>query len=116
IISDLERVGDYLIILSAARVQLVGDTSEILKTHKRLVGPRQDVEALARVHTIIETHHTERQTTLLVQTNGPVLDPSWDVQDVSLEDIVLAYLAQQNAPHLDAASVAPEQHGMEVVQ
>src|SRR5215475_13517623 len=54
IIGDLERVCDYLVILSAARVQLAGDIQEIQRTHKRLLGPRQDVEAVASVHTIIE--------------------------------------------------------------
>ena len=95
IIGDLERVCDYLIILSASHVQLAGDIQEIQRTHKRLVGPRQDVDAIASVHTVIETSQTERQTTLLVQTNGPLFDLSWEVQEVSLEDIVLAYLGQQ---------------------
>jgi ABC-2 type transport system ATP-binding protein len=94
ILSDLERVCDYLIILSAARVQLAGDIGEIVATHKRLIGPRQDVAAVASVHTIIEEHHTERQTMLLVRVNGPIFVPSWQVRDVSLEDIVLAYLGQ----------------------
>jgi ABC-2 type transport system ATP-binding protein len=95
IIGDLERVCDYLIILSAAHVQLAGDIKEIERTHKRLVGPRQDVAAIASVHTIIEASHTARQTTLLVRTNGPIVDASWAVQNASLEDIVLAYLGQQ---------------------
>jgi ABC-2 type transport system ATP-binding protein len=65
IISDLERVCEYLIILSASRVQLAGDIDTILHTHKRLVGPRTDLDALASLHTIIEVNHTARQTTLL---------------------------------------------------
>ncbi len=93
IIGDLERVCDYLVILTASHVQLVGDIQEIVRTHKRLIGPRQDVTAIASVHTVIEESHTDRQTTLLVRTNGPLFDPSWEVQDVSLEDIVLAYLS-----------------------
>jgi ABC-type multidrug transport system ATPase subunit len=113
IIGELERVCDYLIILSASHVQLVGDMQEIGRTHKRLIGPRQDVEAIASVHTIIETSHTERQTTLLVRTNGPLFDPSWEVQEVSLEDIVLAYLSQQAT---EPQSSSPSQHRMEVVQ
>jgi len=48
IIGDLERVCDYLIILSAAHVQSAGDIKEIEQAHKRLVGPRQEVEAIAR--------------------------------------------------------------------
>src|SRR6266581_2227454 len=82
IIGDLERVCDYLIILSASHVQLASDMQEIAKTHKRLIGPRQDVGALASVHTVIEASHTERQTTLLVRANGPLFNPSWEVQEV----------------------------------
>ena len=116
IIGDLERVCDYLIILSASYVQLVGDMQEIGRTHKRLVGPRQDVDALASVHTVIETSQTERQTTLLVRTNGPLFDTSWEIQEVSLEDIVLAYLSQQATERLSSSPSAQKQHGMEVVQ
>jgi ABC-2 type transport system ATP-binding protein len=121
ILSDLERVCDYLIILSAARVQLVGDIQEIVRTHKRLVGPRADPAAVASVHNVIEASHTERQTTLLVRVNGHLFDPAWDVQEVSLEDIVLAYLSlglgQQATENVHAPSAAREQRrGMEVVQ
>jgi ABC-2 type transport system ATP-binding protein len=66
---------------------------EMTKEHKRLIGPRQDEAAIASVHTVIEASHTDRQTTLLLRANGPLFDPSWEVQDVSMEDIVLAYLS-----------------------
>lgn len=116
IIGDLERVCDYLIILSASHVQLAGDMQEIAKEHKRLIGPRQDEAAVASVHTVIEASHTERQTTLLVRTNGPLFDPSWEAQDVSLEDIVLAYLSQQTRDRLPAPPSAREQNGREVLK
>jgi ABC-2 type transport system ATP-binding protein len=116
IIGDLERVCDYLIILSASYVQLAGDIQEIGRTHKRLVGPRQKVDSIASVHTVIETSQTERQTTLLVRTNGPLFDPSWEVQEVSLEDIVLAYLSHQATERLLSSQSTQKQHGMEVVQ
>lgn len=94
ILSDLERVCDFLIILSAARVQLAGDIEQIVRTHKRLIGPRADPSAVAHIHDVIEARHTERQTTLLVRVNGHLFDPAWEVQDVSLEDIALAYIGQ----------------------
>ncbi len=125
IIGDLERVCDYLIILSASRVQLAGDIQEILKEHKRLIGPRQDEAAVASVHTVIEADHTRRQTTLLVRSHGPLFDPAWEVQEVALEDIVLAYLSQQTASTRDgsageavaSASTSTQEHnGMEVLK
>jgi len=114
IIGDLERVCDYLIMLSASHVQLAGDMQEIARKHKRLIGPRQDVAAISSLHTVIEASHTERQTTLLVRTNGPLFDSSWEVQDVSMEDIVLAYLSQQAGDRLPAPPSAREQDGREV--
>jgi ABC-2 type transport system ATP-binding protein len=103
IIGDLERVCDYLIILSASRVQLASDIQEITRTHWRLIGPREEVEATARGQTIIEESHTGRQTTLLVRSDAPIQEPvgdaSWAVEEASLEDIVLAYLGQQTQEH-----------------
>ncbi|HEX6777557.1 MAG TPA: ABC transporter ATP-binding protein [Ktedonobacterales bacterium] len=113
-ISDLERVCDYLILLSAAHMQLAGDIQEIVSAHKRLIGPRSDVEAIASVHTIIEASHTERQTTLLVRANGPIFAPSWEAQEVSMEDIVLAYLSQQAGDRVPEPVAAREQNGREV--
>jgi ABC-2 type transport system ATP-binding protein len=114
IIGDLERVCDYLIILSASRVQLAGDIQEITQTHWRLIGPREEVEVAARGQTIIEASHTGRQTTLLVRSDAPIQDPgsgaSWAVEEASLEDVVLAYLGQQ------AREQATEQQRLEVAQ
>ena len=109
IISDLERVCEYLIILSASRVQLAGEIDEILSGHKRLIGPRTDPAAVASLHNIIEASHTERQTTLLVRLNGQLFDTSWTVQDVSLEDIVLAYLGQSRSQQLGEERM-PDSH------
>jgi len=92
IIADLERVCDYLIILSASRVQLAGDIDLIQHQHKLLVGPRCEPDAVAHIHTVVEATHTQRQTSLMVRLNGHVWDPSWEVHDVALEEIVLAYL------------------------
>ena len=43
---------------------------------------------------MIEASHTDRQSTLLVRTEEPIIDPAWTVEEVSLEDIVLAYMGR----------------------
>jgi ABC-2 type transport system ATP-binding protein len=97
IIADLERVCDYLIILSAARVQLAYDISKIVRTHKRLTAAsRRAPGAIAGVSAIVEEYSTPRQTQLLVRTDGTLSDPAWEETDVSLEEIVLAYLGQSD--------------------
>ena len=97
LVGELERICDYLVMLSAASVQLSSDIEELLTTHKRLIGPRQVASAPVRTHDVIQATHTERQSTLLARMNGPELDPAWEVEDVSLEEIILAYLAHPQA-------------------
>jgi ABC-2 type transport system ATP-binding protein len=92
IVTDLERVCDHIVILSRSRVQLAGPIDEIVREHRILSGPRCDEPALERVRMVVRASHTERQTTLLVRANGHVYDARWQVDDVGLEEIVLAYL------------------------
>ena len=92
IVGDLERVCDHLVILSHARALLAGSIDEIVAEHRLLTGPRNDPDAVARVHQVIRESHTERQTTLLVRANGHVYDSCWELHEVDLEEIVLAYL------------------------
>jgi ABC-2 type transport system ATP-binding protein len=98
LVADMERVVDYLILLSASHVQLSGDIDALLAEHRVLVGPRKDTAAIARTHTIVQAVHTARQTTLLVRGNAPVIDPAWESSDVGLEEMVLAYMGQDAAP------------------
>ena len=51
---------------------------------------------------MIEETHTDRQSTLLVRTEEPIIDPAWSVEEVSLEDIVLAYMSPPTRPADDA--------------
>ena len=94
IVADLERVCDHLVILAEGRTQLVGPLDEIVASHRLLTGPRDDGDAVARVHDVIRTSHTTRQTTLLVRARGHVYDACWEVNDVDLEEVVLAYLGR----------------------
>jgi ABC-2 type transport system ATP-binding protein len=104
IVADLERVCDHLVILSAAHAQLAGPIEEILATHRLLTGPRSDPSTIARVHHVIRESHTERQTSLLVRANGHVYDACWELHEVDLEEIVLAYLGYGNAAMREAVA------------
>jgi ABC-2 type transport system ATP-binding protein len=98
LVADLERVCDHLILLSASRVQLAGDTEELLAQHKVLVGPRKDTSVLEKTHTVVRAERTPRQATLLVRLGGPVFDPAYEAEDVTLEDLVLGYMGADTAP------------------
>jgi ABC-2 type transport system ATP-binding protein len=94
LIADLERVCDYLVVLVASRVQLAGEVSELLASHHRLSGPRRDPGTLPANQEVIEASHTDRQSTLLIRSDGPVLDPAWTIRPVTMDDLVLAYMSR----------------------
>jgi ABC-2 type transport system ATP-binding protein len=94
LVADLERVCDYLVVLIASRVRVAGEVSDLLASHHRLSGPRRDPGTLPADQEVITQSHTDKQSNLLVRTDGPVLDPAWAVKPVSLEDLVLAYMSR----------------------
>ena len=100
LVADLERVCDHMIMLAASRVQLCGDIDALLAEHQVLVGPRKDTSAIERDHRVVLLSRTPRQVTMLVRRNGPVIDPAFQASDVSLEELVLAYMGQGAPPAL----------------
>jgi ABC-2 type transport system ATP-binding protein len=94
LVTDLERVCDYLMVLVASRVQVAGEIEGLLASHHRLTGPRHDPRTLPSDQQVIDARHTDRQSTLVVRSDGPIHDPSWTVEDLGLEDLVLAYMAR----------------------
>ena len=99
LVGDLERVCDYLVVLAASRVQIAGDVDALIASHHRLIGPRRDPGSLPSDQQVIQDSHTDRQSTLVVQSRHPVLDPAWTVEQLSLEDLVLAYMSQAANGH-----------------
>jgi ABC-2 type transport system ATP-binding protein len=94
LVADLERVCDYVVVLVAGRLALSGDVEALLASHHRLSGPRRDPKDLPSDWQVIEASHLDRQSTLLVRTDEPILDPAWTVATVTLDDLVLAYMRQ----------------------
>jgi ABC-2 type transport system ATP-binding protein len=109
LVADLERACDYLIVLCASQVRVTGEVEHLLATHRRLTGPRCDPASLPEPFQVITASHTQRQSTLIVRTDGPVHDPAWTVEELDMEDLVLAYMSEASAsrrrprPRLEAA-------------
>jgi ABC-2 type transport system ATP-binding protein len=94
LVADLERVTDYLIVLVGSRVQVAGETEDLLASHRLLTGPRSDASALPAGVQVITESHTGRQSTFLVRSGAPITDPAWAADSVDLEDLVLAYMGK----------------------
>jgi ABC-2 type transport system ATP-binding protein len=97
LVSDVERACDFLIVLVDSRVQLAGDIDELLAGHHRLTGPRRDPATLPGDQEIVTASHTDRQSTYIVRTGAPILDPAWEVSRLTLEDLVIAYMSRPPA-------------------
>jgi ABC-2 type transport system ATP-binding protein len=94
LISDLERVCDYLIVLVASRVRAAGEVEDLLARHYRLIGPRGDVASLPAGVDVIEESHTDRQSTVVVRSDTPIEHPLLTVEPLNLEDLVLSYMSR----------------------
>lgn len=92
LLAELERVCDHLVVLNRSHVQLAGSADELLAEHCTLIGPRMGPGPVPGVASVIQAGHTDRQSTLLVRTDGPVDESVWSVHPITLEDLVLAYL------------------------
>jgi len=106
LVHDLERVCNHLILLTASRVRLCGDIDDVLSAHRVLVGPRRSTAELERLFTVVKATQTERQSRVLARLDGPVLDPAWEVSEVGLEDIILAYMSEDQALTAGPLSIA----------
>jgi ABC-2 type transport system ATP-binding protein len=108
LVSDLERVCDYLIVLVASRVQVAGEVDTLLASHYQVTGPRRDAAALPADWDVISGSYTDRQSTFLVRSDSPITEPGMTVDHIGLEDLVLAYMSQANRQAPRAATVAVE--------
>jgi ABC-2 type transport system ATP-binding protein len=108
LVADLERVCDHVIVLSEAQTMLADELDSVLATHRLLTSARRDTAAIEREHTVLRIERTHRQVSLWVRLNGPLHDPNWQVEELGLEEIMLAYLglgaADSATPELSEVS------------
>ncbi|TCO59747.1 ABC transporter ATP-binding protein [Actinocrispum wychmicini] len=93
LVADLERVCDHLVVLVDSQVRVADDVEHLLATHHRLSGPRRDLDTLPADQQVVSARHTDRQTTVVVRSDAPILDPVWTVGELTLEDLVLEYMS-----------------------
>jgi ABC-2 type transport system ATP-binding protein len=98
VIADIERVCDHIVLLSGGSVRLEGNVERLLDSHRILMGPRRPLGTIRGVREIVRERHSGRQLTLLVTADEPIRDPSWTVEQVGLEELLLAYMAPERLP------------------
>jgi ABC-2 type transport system ATP-binding protein len=98
VIADIERVSDHIVLLGDGHVRLEGSAEELIASHRLLTGAARPLGRIPGVREIIRERHSGRQMTLLVRIDGRVVDPSWSVDEIGLEDLLLAYMAPERLP------------------
>lgn len=100
VLVELERVADYLILLSRGRVQVAGEVDELLAGHRVLTGPAAEADRYAD-RPVVHVRRGEAQAHLLVRSaaHDPV-PPGWETHPVGLEELALAYLREPGAAAL----------------
>ena len=101
VISELERVADYLVVLADGHVQVMGDVEELLAGHLLLVGPTAETGLLTGQLSVVHARRAEAQAQVLVRLPAPAgreragaVPPGWQAFAVTLEELVLAYLRE----------------------
>jgi ABC-2 type transport system ATP-binding protein len=100
VLAELERVADYLILMSRGQVQMAGEVDDLLACHRVLTGPAAEADRYAD-RPVVHVRSAGAQAHLLVRENAddPV-PPGWEAHPVGLEELALAYLRQPGAAAL----------------
>ena len=101
VVAELERVSDYLVVLSRGQVQVIGDVDDLLSTHRVLTGLTGEAGTLPPAMTVVHEQLAARQSRLLVRNPaGAPTPPGWLAEPTNLEELVLAYLRAPDASAL----------------
>ncbi|WP_425831266.1 ABC transporter ATP-binding protein [Streptomyces fractus] len=94
IVTELADACDHLLLLGGGRIRLGGGIDDLIGAHSLVTG-RGDLTT----HTVVESRASGRGVTALIRRDGPVGE-GWQVQEPSLEELLLAHLRSPDAPPL----------------
>jgi len=108
VLAELERVADYLVLITSGSVQVAGEVDDLLACHRVLTGPAAEAGSYAQRLDVVNARRGGAQVHLLVRTNGRSgsAPPGWEEHPVSLEELALAYLREPGAAALPGPSRA----------
>jgi ABC-2 type transport system ATP-binding protein len=100
VLAELERVADYLILLSLGRVQVAGEVDGLLASHRLLTGPAAEADRYTE-RPVVHARRGEAQAHLLVRADADYrVPPGWETHPVDLEELAMAYLREPGAAAL----------------
>ena len=102
VLAELERVADYLVLVSHGNIQVAGEVEDLLATHGLLTGPASESGRYARQWNVVHESSAASLVRLLVRydsTSDPV-PPGWEARSVTLEELAMAYLREPGAAAL----------------
>jgi ABC-2 type transport system ATP-binding protein len=116
VLAELERVADYLILMSQGRVQVAGEVDDLLAGHRMLTGPVAEADNYSE-QPVVHVSRGEAQAHLLVRAtaNDPV-PPGWEAHPVGLEELALAYLREPDATALPGPTRGRDAQPSEMTQ
>jgi ABC-2 type transport system ATP-binding protein len=116
VLAELERVADYLILLSRGRVQVAGEVDDLLASHRLMTGPAAEADRHAG-RPFVHLRRGGTQAHLLVRATAEDPVPrGWESHPVGLEELALAYLRESSASTLPASSRGPRTQLSEVTK
>ncbi|MFJ8009952.1 ABC transporter ATP-binding protein [Streptomyces fagopyri] len=128
-LSELENVCDFLLVISTGGLRLAGDVDELRSAHLLLHRTPSDEDDHRRrshdqgapeelaAHTLVEYRTDGHRTTALIRPGGPVAGP-WKADVPNLEELLLSYLRRPDAPPLitPQAQVPGQTYGSHVAR
>lgn len=100
VIAELERICDYLIVLSDGRVQVSGDIDELRGGHRMVSGPL-DWPQHSPVGVISATNISGRTTALVRLDTRMRFGPGLEDSEPTFDELALGYLATPPPRHID---------------
>ena len=98
VLAELERVADYLILVSRGRVQMAGEVEDLLASHRVLTGPAAEAGAYAGRAAVVHASRAEGRARLLVLASAADPVPAGcQAHPAGLEELVLGYLRETGA-------------------
>ncbi|MGV4889161.1 ABC transporter ATP-binding protein [Streptomyces viridosporus] len=96
VVAELEDSCDHLLLIGGGRIRLAGEIDDLLAAHTRVSVP---AGTGLDPHRVVESRATGRRTGALIRPSGPLPD-DWRAAAPSLEELVLSYLRNPEAPAL----------------